>query len=499
MESQADVTQSSHVSQNPIGRYLILLLLLAAGVRLMGIARPLVGPFATKNVVYAMIARNLAEGRSTLAYPTLDCWKGGQRSLHMLEFPVSAYLTAGLWRVCGGSLDVWGRGLSILFSIAAVAILFDFVRRRHGPIAGLAAATAFALAPVSMIYGQCFMLEASLACFTIGTFAALDRWLDGGRWGWLLLTWMSLSLALLTKIYMGVLLLPLTAAVFLGRTSDFRRRLWALVALALALVPAGLWYAHAWRAGDPNGPFAARIYYSVRDSAEAHWPPHKLARSPAFYKHLLDDLGSVVLTPLGLALLAAGFLHRAWRRYGWWLAASTILILLLPRKFFEMNYYWMAVLPVLCVLIGLGVQVLVQQGVLTRRATIGLLLIAVLLSLRYAAGPLWSIPPEDRAVVAAGRAMDRLARAEEPVVTMHGTTLDLLYYCRRPGWAIDPHAADLQDQLAACRRHGARYLVIAGLEPAPAAPPGVTGGELARGDGFAIFALPPPRGGAYDD
>jgi hypothetical protein len=187
--------------------------------------------------------------------------------------------------------------------------------------------------------------------------------------------------------------------------------------------------------------------------------------------------------------LAAGFLHRAWRQYGWWLAASAILILLLPRKFFEMNYYWMAVLPVLCVLIGLGVQMLIQRGVLARRAVVGLLAIAVLLSLRYAAGPLWITPPEDRAVVAAGRAIDRLAGVNEPVVKMHGTTLDLLYYCRRPGWAIDPHAADLQHQLADCRRQGARYLVIAGLEPKPAAPAGVANRALVRGDGFAIFDL----------
>ena len=57
----------------------------------------------------------------------------------------------------------------------------------------------------------------------------------------------------------------------------------------------------------------------------------------------------------------------------------------------------------------------------------------------------------------------------------------------------DPHAADLENQLADCRRQGARYLVIAALEPAPAAPIGVAGRAVARGDGFAIFDLKAPE------
>ena len=205
------------------------LLLLTLLVRLPGVARPLVGNFATKNVVYAMIARNWAEGRSDFRYPTLDCLAAGQRSLHMLELPCSAYLTGWLWKTLGGSLDVWGRATAIGFSLASVSVLFCLVRRRHGPVAAAGAATTLAISPVSIVYGQSFMLEASLVFFTVGTVWCLDRWLAGGRRAWLPAAALCLSLLLLTKIYMLVMLLPL-AAMILRRAPHARscreRPLW---------------------------------------------------------------------------------------------------------------------------------------------------------------------------------------------------------------------------------------------------------------------------------
>ena len=185
------------------------LIALTAGVRLVGLGRPLLGNFATKNCVYAMIARNWAEGRASLWYPTLDVLVGGQRALHMLEFPVAAYLTAGLWRLFGGPLDAWGRAVSVAFSTAAVALVVLFMRRRHPLPAALAAGLALALSPVSIIYGQSFMLEASLVFFTVATVWAWDHWRESDRSGWLIAAVVCLALLLLTKIYMLVLVLPL--------------------------------------------------------------------------------------------------------------------------------------------------------------------------------------------------------------------------------------------------------------------------------------------------
>ncbi|MFH1919825.1 MAG: glycosyltransferase family 39 protein [Planctomycetota bacterium] len=534
--------------------------MLTAAVRLGGIFRPLVGNFATKSVMYAMIARNWVEGRAGILYPTLDCLRGGERSLHMLEFSVSAYLTGGLWSLFGGSLDVWGRATAVAFSVASVAFLALMVRRWHGPSAGLGAGLVLALSPVSIIYGQNFMLDASLVFFSVATFYGLDRWLHGGRVAWLLAASLALALLLLTKVYMLVLVLPLgVMVVFHGRLAclgsglgvcqarnagwgDGRGDGWgdgwgdgrgatgvspvlpkkhgqdtrgtrqnsldrppersrrtvyalALAAAALAVLPAALWCVHALRTSAPGSPYAEHIYSSLQRNAGSYRPPDPLLRTPDFYRQLLDDLTGVILTPVGFMLLMAGFLDTKWRRHAAWLLAMAILVAALPRKFYDMNYYYMAVLPPLCVVAGLGWQVVSERLRPGRAATAGLLVVALVLSLRYAVKPAFVTPEEDRAVVAAGRAVQELTAAEEPVLTMHGATIDLLYYANRPGWAIEPDTPELESVLEQCRRQGAQYLVAAGPEATlDEAEARHARTPLVRGDGFRIYRLAPPRG-----
>jgi len=503
-------TQSSHICHFPAALW--VLLALTAAVRMFGITRPLLGNFATRNVVYAMVARNWANGTAGIWYPTLDILKGGQRSLIMLEFPVSAYLTAWLWKTLGGSLDAWGRATAVAFSVASVALIFLFVRRRHGTTVATAAALALAISPVGVIYGQSFMLEASLVCFTLGTFSALDRWIDGRRIGWLLATAVCLALLLLTKIYMLVVLLPLAVAVVRAArstgqgvsdeeempetslaaespstTANRPAILLAFMAAVLAILPAACWYIHAARTASPEGPFGRQIYFSVRRSVVDHYPPHPLLCSPDFHCRALDNLAGVVLTPVGFVLLLAGFLDRKWRQYAAWLLAMVVLVLALPRKFHEMDYYYMAVLPPLCVMVGLGWQVVCRQIRPSRTAVAVVLLAAMAFSLRYALRPAFVTPDEDRGVVAAGRAVRELTADEEPVVAMHGTTIDLLYYCHRPGWAVAPDAENLQEQLSGFWRQGARYLVVVGNEP-----PEAVGTPVVSAEHYRIYLLHDP-------
>ena len=530
------VRDTHQTTQTSKWTVLAILIALTVVIRVPGIGRALVGNFSTKNVVYAMIGRNWAEGRAGIFFPRLDCLTDGQRSLHMLEFPVSAYLAATAWKTAGGSLDVWGRATSVAFITASVILLLLFVRRRHGLEAALGAGFCLALSPISVIYGQSFMLEASLICFTVATFYFLDRWLLGGRAIWLAMSAACFALLLLTKIYMLVLLLPLGIAVIHAKlcrsrpettltrsasevgkffprlrfglvydVSDLpgsgisaRRKLAAGLLLGLAIVPAATWYWHAYHAADPGGPYADHIFYSVRDSASVHRPPHPILRSADFYRQMLDDLTGVVLTPVGFMLLLAGFLDRESRRYGAWLAAMGVLVLLLPLKFHEMNYYHMAVLPPLCVIAGLGWRVVHRRIRPTATASVLLVLVGLIFSARYSGRAAFVTPHEDRAVVAAGRAVQQLAEADEPVVTMHGSTIDLLYYSNRPGWALSPDTPNLNTVLEDYHSQGARYLVVTGPQ-ADGPPPAVTRLPVAAwGQGYLIHALKPKFHGDRD-
>lgn len=460
------------------------LLALTAAVRLIRVARPLLGNFATKNCVYAMIARNWAEGRAGLFYPTLDLLsrEDGSRSLHLLEFPVSVYLSGWLWRTLGGSLDVWGRATSVGFSIASVALMFLLVRRRHGQTAAAAAGLVLALSPLGIICGQSFMLDASLVFFTLATFYSLDRWLAAGRMGWLPAATACFALLLLTKVYMLVLLLPLAYMVLRGERSTGRRYATLALGAAAAILPAALWSAHALRTAATDSPSAARVYTSLQGNLDAYRPPDPLLRRPDFYRGVLDNLTGVVLTPVGFMLLLAGMLDRRWRQYAAWLLAMAVLVLALPRKFHEMNYYYMAVLPPLCIVAGLGWGVIAQRVRPGRAAVAVLLLVALILSLRYAVRPAFVTPDEDRGVLEAARAVQALTAEDEPVVTVHGTAIDLLYYCDRPGWVLEAGEPEFESALEDCRRQGARYVVVVGEGP-------VLQSLVDYGDNFRVHRL----------
>ena len=450
-------------------------LLLAAAIRLPGIDRPLVGHFSTKNLTYAMIARNWVEGRASLWRPTMDCLVGDQRGLHLLEWPASAYLSGTAWRVLGGSLDVWGRLTSVAFSVAAVGLMFSLVNRWHGRAAAYGASLTLALSPAAIVFGQSFMLEASLVFFLLASFSSLDRWLASGRRSWLLAAGAAFSLLLLTKIYMLVMALPLAMLVWQslrGQTSLPWRHTWiefALVGL-LAVVPAAAWYLDAWRISAPDHELSKHVFYSIRRSAIVHHWPHPLLMSPDFYKRMLDEASGSMLTPLGFALALIGLAGKSWRRHAVWLAACGLLVVALPAKFYDLAYYELAILPAACVLVGLGWQAIYERVQPGRLGLAMLLVATVTISLRYAARPAFMTPEEDRGALPAAAALRTFADDEEPVAVLHGASTDILYYSGHPGWAFSVNDRGLAEKLAEARRHGARWLAVADLRTAEASP-----------------------------
>ncbi|HPP51553.1 MAG TPA: glycosyltransferase family 39 protein [Thermoguttaceae bacterium] len=464
----AQNTPPSQSAKNPPGNvqtawFLVGLLLLAGGVRSAALDRPLLGNFATKNVALAMIARNWAEGRSPWYYPRVDVLVEGQRGLHLLELPVGAYLAGVLWQTLGGSLDLWGRVCSVAFYTAAAAVFFLWAQTRWGPQAARAAALMLVLSPVGIIYGQSFMLDASLVFFTVVGLACLDQYLCRGGWIWWGLTAANLSLLMVTKPYLAVWLIP---AGWMISTSpaNRRRKIGAWLALGAAVAPAAAWYLHVMQTTGPQNPLARHVFDSLRKSMIVYRPPDPLLASAQFYRQVLDDLAGPVLTPIGFSLMLLGLMQGGFRRYGIWLLPPLILLLAMPRKFFEMNYYWTAVLPAWCVLAGLGWQRVAEGTSMGRLAKAVCWLAVGVFAFRYAVKPAFVTPAEDRPVLEAASAVQELAEPEEPVITMHGSTIDLLYYCRRPGWAFRPDDPQLADRLRQCQTVGARWAVVVGRD-----------------------------------
>lgn len=473
------------------------LLALTVAVRIGGIDRPLVGHFATKNAIYGMIARNWAVGRTPFWLPMTDCLIGGHRGYHLLEIPVAAYLAGAGWALCGGSLDVWGRAVSIAFSAAAVVLLFLLVRHWHTGRAAWVAALVLALSPASIIYGQSFMLEASVIFFMLAALGCTDKWLSTPSVLWFLLATLSVMLLLCTKIYMLLMLLPL--AVFAARkiSSLPRKQQWrwlvgCLCMAILAAVPAIMWCLLTLQLASADHPESRHVYYSLYRSAGVHSTWSTLLLSSDFYLRMLSNIVGAGLTPVGLLLAVFGIGTTSARRHWPWLAAMAILVLALPGKFIELRYYTLVLVPSLAVVAGLGWDTLAARLPWPQCVAAVCLVIGVACSLRLSIGPAFVTPPEDRAVIAAASAVRAITSSEEPVVTLHGAGCDLLYYCDRPGWALSTNDRHLRDSLDQCRQQGAQWLVVADLSSLGRS----TEAELAQlplliaEDDFGVYRLP---------
>lgn len=446
-----------------------LLLLVTLALRAYALDRPLLGNFATKNAVYAMIARNLAEGNSPCYRPTVDVLRGGDRGWHLLEIPLPAYLAGGLWKLFGGNLDVWGRCTSLFFSVLSVLALYVFVCKRWNPRAALAAAFLLAVSPVSIIYGQSFQLESSVACLSILSCLFLEFWLDRRGPGWLLALAGTFAALLLTKIYMAVLAIPLLARLGSGtRGQPARDRLRLILpALFLGIVaaaPAAAWLTYVWRISDPAAPIAERVYYSLRDSRAKHEIPHPLLTSGDFYRRLATDFVLRMVTPVGAILMLLGIRRRETRELIPWILSTLLLVLAMPDKFFRMNYYLLVILPPYCIVCGLGWDAWCQRSQWSLKETLAAALVTIGLSLPLVIRPAFESPADLRGVVEAGEFLDQIAADADRVITLHGTSIELLYYTHRPGWAIDPEDQALDQKIASHVREGARWIVAAGSE-----------------------------------
>lgn len=523
MRAAAREPTSDRAAALPRGVVLALLaiVVLAAAVRAGGLTRPLVGHYATKNAVYAMVARQWALGEAPWDRPTLDVLQGGQRAWHLLEVPWPAYVAGFGWRHVGGSLDAWGRSVSLICSLGSVVVGAWLAWRWHGPTAAMGTALVLAFSPVAIIFGQCFMLEAAVVFAALGAVGLVDEaarltaaaanqraaTVDATRGAWrssaagALGLWLAaggvLALLWLLKCYMLVLLAPLAAVAAERLRGGSRSARWGGAAALglvsfLAAVPAALWIGDVFRvSADPAT--AGRVYYSLADSAGAHAWGSPLLASGAFYRGLFDTLCGPVLTPLGVGLCLLGLTARGAWRHAAWLLAGAALVLALPRKFDEMLYYHLLLLPPLAFIAGLGWQRLVEHVGPSWRVQSAWVAVAVVIALRYAAGPAYATPEEDRAVIRAAEAARNLAAPGEPIATLHGSTLDLLYYMDRPGWALAAGDPRLVERLNAIRREGGRWLVVAGVEPS--AGDGLWSelaarfAERQRGEGWRVYDL----------
>jgi hypothetical protein len=235
---------------------------------------------------------------------------------------------------------------------------------------------------------------------------------------------------------------------------------------AVALWPIARWYFEVWNIPVTD---VAAVEHHPRSRAAIHSVPHPLLFTAEYYVRTVSDFATHVLTPVGaLVLLLGGIGVGKLRSASFFalVAAFGLLLAALPLKFFAANYYYVVVLPAAALATGAAWRQIVARFQPSARiqAVIGIVFLAC--AARYAVGPAFKTPPGDRSVETAADAARRQSPADQPLATLHGSSVDLLYYCDRRGWALDASDPRFAERLEVAVAGGAQYLVVADLATA---------------------------------
>jgi 4-amino-4-deoxy-L-arabinose transferase-like glycosyltransferase len=314
--------------------------------------------------------------------------------------PLVYWLMGALYALPGqetwNPLGTWAARLPS--ALASVALMLGLAHtllrwpqgRRGQGVTALAAALAYGLSPLVLVWGRIAVSDALLAgCLGFSLLLSWRCYAAGGRRWWQ--AWLVLGLAVLAKGPVAVVLLGLTLLLFGWLQGDLAR-LWArlrpLLGLALTALVALPWYGAALiREGEPFWRSFFGYHNLQRFTAVVN---NHLA--PWWFFGLVLVVASLPLTPLLLLGLAQGLgrlreplaPELSLQRFAaCWLLAVLLFFTAAATK---LPSYWLPATPAAGLLVALAAQ---RSGLGWRWAWGGSLLLTAAVAAALAAGPLW--------------------------------------------------------------------------------------------------------------
>lgn len=435
-------------------------------LRLYGIHNPILDHPGWRQGDTAAIARNFATLDLNILYPQTD-YDGPRDNYVELELQIVPFLAAIGYKLFGVH-EIFGRLISIAFSLGTIAVLYPFGRLLFGsPWAGIVAALLFAIFPGSIYYGRTFTPDTTMTFFLTAALYAAAAWLLGGelrswrRW------WAPSLLMMLAILAKPVALVGLVPVAWLmlrraGLANALRApQAWAYLAVAVVPYLAYDRYvaSHAewlWSSGITRLHVLPALVRSFESLGA-------LRLKLGVFALTLDMLAHTMVGPAGFGLAIAGIIVVVARRglvgeflIAWLLAGLAYAYVVVTVE--RVDYYLYPLVP-LAALLGAAAVVEIASRLAARPspaliAVAVLLLIAVLVDNAIQIAPYYAYRP---GVYRAARALDTTLPPDAVVVMAHYDP-SILYYINRKGWEEDPLLWTPFDEESAINK-GSRYFI----------------------------------------
>jgi len=161
---------------------LFLIIIIAFSVRLWRIDTPLADWHSWRQADTSAVSRNFVKNGIDLLHPRFDDLSNvasgvdNPEGWRFVEFPVYNALQALTFKSFGFfSLEVWGRLVSIFFSLGSLVFIYFLVRKYLGGLTALFSVFFFAFLPYSIYYSRVILPEPATVFAGLGMLFCWDQ------------------------------------------------------------------------------------------------------------------------------------------------------------------------------------------------------------------------------------------------------------------------------------------------------------------------------------
>ena len=425
---------------------LLFLLILAFGLRLYRLDNPIADWHSWRQADTSAVSRNFIKKGFNLVEPRFDDLSNISSGLdnpegyRFVEFPAYNFFQASAYRFFPYfSLEVWGRLVSIVFSLVSLVFLYLITKKYLDETTALWAAFFFAVLPFNIYYSRTILPEPMMVMTSLGMIYFFSQ-------KKVALAIFFAAVSFLLKPYTLVFILPMIYLVW--RQYRFKWRRWIVFSLLVivSLIPFLVW--RWWMKAYPEGIPAYDWLFNKNN----------IRFKGAFFWWLFGErIAKLILGGWGIFLLGLGLIIKPLKKEGLffysWLAAILAYFVIIAGGNIQHDYYQVIAIPIICVFLAKAANFLLtgSKELFSQLSSRLLLVTSIIFMLAfswYQVRDFFNI--NNWSIVKAGAAANRLLPDDAKVIAPYGGDTAFLYQTNRQGWPI---GFEIEDKIKSGATH----------------------------------------------
>lgn len=417
-----------------------VILLFGFGLRLYKINNPIADWHSWRQADTASVTRIYVDQGINLLFPRyydISSIQSGITNTHgyrFVEFPFYNAVHALLVKnFTFFSLEVWGRLLSVFFSLLSGVTLYLIGKKLMGKWGGLLSMFFFLTIPFNIYFSRVILPEPMTVFFGVVSLYLFTLFIEKDKKSYLYISAVTFAVTMLLKPYMIFYTVPMAYLAikkygWRDTFLDAKVLIPFLIFANIALIPF-----FAWRIWENNYPQGIP-YYKWAFNGDG------IRFKPSFWQWIFGErIGHLILGAWGLIPFVFGLLKVKAKKYfiHFFLFGVLIYVTVVATANVRHDYYQTIIIPAIALALAQGALYMWNNKDFSKWAMRLLLIFSLLVM--YVTG--WSQIKGDYQInhpeiIEAGQAVDQLTPKDAKVIAPYDGDTAFLYQTKRFGWPV---------------------------------------------------------------